>query len=123
MKSPLPTIVPALILVASIGNLSFGHDEVLLIKDTSFAEGFGAAFIYGREYSGGRRPPLGEVTEYRDISPWQVFLIPDGPVAKVGVKTHPWDFQEGLGKTIMKIPSSSRERPAIQHSQTRRSCF
>ena len=96
MKSPLPTIVPALILVASIGNLSFGHDEVLLIKDTSFAEGFGAAFIYGREYSGGRRPPLGEVTEYRDISPWQVFLIPDGPVAKVGVKTHPWDFQEGL---------------------------
>ena len=67
-----------------------------LLNDTKFAEGFGAAFIYGSEYSGGRRPPLGKVLKYRDISPWQVFLIPDGPVKKVGVKTYPWDFQEGL---------------------------
>ena len=67
-----------------------------LLKDTAFAEGFGAAFIYGNEYSGDRRPPLGELLQYRDISPWQVFLIPDGPVSKVGVITHPWDFQEGL---------------------------
>lgn len=76
-----------------------GHDEdgtVHLLKDVAFAEGFGAAFIYGSKYSGGRRPPLGEVLEYRDISPWQVFLIPDGPVKKIGLKTYPWDFQEGL---------------------------
>ena len=77
----MSTILTALILVASIGNLSFGQDDVSLIKDTSFAEGFGAAFIYGSEFSGGRRPPLGDVTEDRDIWPWQVFLIPDGPVA------------------------------------------
>ena len=32
----------------------------------------------------------------RPLVPWQIFLIPDGPVKKVGVKTHPWDFQEGL---------------------------
>lgn len=40
--------------------------------------------------------PWRSLLAYRDISPWQVHLIPDGPVAKVGVKTHPWDFQEGL---------------------------
>lgn len=66
-----------------------------LLMDTNFAEGFGAAFIYGSEYSKGRRPPLGDVLKYRDISPWQIFLIPDGSVKKVGVSTHPWDFQEG----------------------------
>lgn len=69
---------------------------VELLGDPKFAEGFGAAFIYGSEYTGGRRPPLGKVTAYRDISPWQIHLIPDGPVSKIGVKTHPWDFQEGL---------------------------
>ena len=66
-----------------------------LLADTQFAEGFGAAFIYGTEFSGDQRPPTGQVLAYRDISPWQVHLIPDGPVRKVGVKTHPWDFQEG----------------------------
>ena len=71
-------------------------EHVSLLKDVNFSEGFGAAFIYGSEYSGGRRPPLGDVLKYRDISPWQVHLIPDGPLKKVGIKTHPWDFQEGL---------------------------
>ena len=70
--------------------------DVELIEDANFSEGFGAAFIYGSEYTGGRRPPLGEVMAYRDISPWQIHLIPDGAVKKIGVKTHPWDFQEGL---------------------------
>ena len=73
-----------------------GAEPVDLIADTKFAEGFGAAFIYGKKYTEGRRPPRGNVTAYRDISPWQIHLIPDGPVRKVGVKTHPWDFQEGL---------------------------
>jgi len=72
-----------------------GGQTESLLRDTDFAEGFGAAFIFGSEYSQGRRPPLGTVLKYRDISPWQIFLIPDGPVNKVGVKTHPWDFQEG----------------------------
>lgn len=71
-------------------------EPVPLLADSNFAEGFGAAFVYGSEFSGGRRPPLGRVLAYRDIKPWQVHLIPDGPVAKVGVRTHPWDFQEGL---------------------------
>lgn len=69
--------------------------EIQLLQDTRFAEGFGAAFIYGKEYSGGRRPPQGKFTAYRDIHPWQVHLIPDGPIGQVGATTHPWDFQEG----------------------------
>lgn len=66
-----------------------------LLDDVKFSQGFGAAFIYGKEYTSGRRPPIGKVTSYRNIDPWQVHLIPDGPIGKVGVKTHPWDFQEG----------------------------
>ena len=89
-------ITTALLLFALVGDLFASKGNAFLLKDTNFSEGFGAAFIYGSEYSGGRRPPLGRVLKYRDISPWQVFLIPDGPVKKVGVKTHPWDFQEGL---------------------------
>lgn len=83
-------------ILLSLTGTAFSAEPLPLLEDTAFAEGFGAAFIYGSEYTGGRRPPLGEVTAYRDISPWQIHLIPDGPVRKVGVKTHPWDFQEGL---------------------------
>jgi hypothetical protein len=83
-------------LCLALSLLARAGEPVDLIADTQFAEGFGAAFIYGKEYTGGRRPPRGKVAAYRDISPWQIHLIPDGPVAKVGVKTHPWDFQEGL---------------------------
>lgn len=62
-----------------------------LLADTAFAEGFGAAFIYGK------RDEDGVVRSYRDIAPWQIHLIPDGPVkALPKFKTHPWDFQEGL---------------------------
>ena len=85
--------IAAFLLFAAHG---YPGEPVSLLQDIEFAEGFGAAFIYGSEYTGGRRPPIGEVTAYRDIAPWQVHLIPDGPVRKVGVKTHPWDFQEGL---------------------------
>lgn len=90
------TMLAAFLLAGQVCKRCHAEDGASLLKDTNFAEGFGAAFIYGSEYSGGRRPPLGDVLKYRDISPWQVFLIPDGPVRKVGVKTHPWDFQEGL---------------------------
>lgn len=62
-----------------------------LLADTAFAEGFGAAFTYGK------RDEDGMVRSYRDIAPWQVHLIPEGPVKQLdGFKTHPWDFQEGL---------------------------
>jgi len=62
-----------------------------LLADTAFAEGFGAAFIYGK------RGPNGVASSYRDIAPWQVQLIPEGPVKKLpAFQTHPWDFQEGL---------------------------
>jgi len=62
-----------------------------LLKDTVFAEGFGAAFIYGK------KDEEGVLRSYRDIHPWQVHLIPQGPVKKLpDFQTHPWDFQEGL---------------------------
>ena len=62
-----------------------------LLQDTDFAEGFGAAFIYGK------KDEDGVVRSYRDIHPWQIHLIPDGPIKKLsGFQTHPWDFQEGL---------------------------
>lgn len=32
-----------------------------LLADTQFAEGFGAAFIYGTQFSGNQRPPTGQV--------------------------------------------------------------
>lgn len=89
--------VTCLIMLCCLMTSSLPASEpVSLLQDTNFAEGFGAAFIYGSQYSGGRRPPLGQVEAYRNISPWQIHLIPDGPIRKVGVKTHPWDFQEGL---------------------------
>jgi hypothetical protein len=67
-----------------------------LLEDIDFAEGFGASWNYGRRFSLHPTRREGKATEYRDISPWIVFLIPDGPVSQVGVKEHPWDFEEGL---------------------------
>ncbi len=64
---------------------------VPLLADTAFAEGFGAAFIYGK------RDDDGVVRSYRDIAPWQAHLIPEGPVKNLAsFQTHSWDFQEGL---------------------------
>jgi hypothetical protein len=61
-----------------------------LLADPAFAEGFGAAFSYGR------RADDGVIRSYRDIRPWQVQLIPEGPVMRLPeFKKHPWDFQEG----------------------------
>jgi hypothetical protein len=76
--------------------LSAAQTPTRLLQDPEFAQGFGAAFIYGSKYGGGRRPPLGKVEEYREILPWQIHLIPDGPIQKTDVRTYPWDFQEGL---------------------------
>jgi hypothetical protein len=67
-----------------------------LLEDTAFSEGFGASWNYGRKFTLHPRRREGKATEYRDISPWTVHLIPDGPVNKTGVKEHPWDFEEGL---------------------------
>ncbi|MHB8898171.1 MAG: hypothetical protein ACYC6Y_05450 [Thermoguttaceae bacterium] len=85
-----------------------------LFRDAAFSEGFGAAFIYGKEFSGGRRPPIGTVTAYRDIAPWQVHLIPCGPVAKVGVRSHPWDFQEGYHENYTN-PQGEKVRELHMH--------
>lgn len=67
-----------------------------LLEDTAFDEGFGAAWNYGRKFTMHPTRREGKATEYRDISPWQVFVIPEGPVKKVGMIQHPWDFEEGL---------------------------
>jgi len=62
-----------------------------LLADTAFAQGFGAAFVYGK------RDADRIVRSYRDIAPFQVQLIPEGPVKNLQhFQTHPWDFQEGL---------------------------
>lgn len=77
--------------IASQGLAAEPPRNELLLNDTAFAEGFGAAFIYGK------KDDAGVVRSYRDIHPWQIHLIPEGPVRKVaGFQTHPWDFQEGL---------------------------
>lgn len=86
-----------------------------LLKDTAFAEGFGAAFIYGK------KDDDGVVRSYRDIHPWQVHLIPEGPVAKLaGFQTHPWDFQEGLHHNYVnqrgeRIRELHAHRLAVNH--------
>ena len=86
------------LLLAGLLAAAAGADE--LLADTQFAQGFGAAFIYGK------REPDGMVRSYRDIAPRQVHLIPQGPVKKMdGFRFHPWDFQEGLQATY-KSPFS-----------------
>lgn len=67
-----------------------------LLQDTKFAEGFGASLIYGKRFTLHPTRHEGRVLEYREIAPYQVHLIPEGPIAEVGVREHPWDFQEGL---------------------------
>jgi hypothetical protein len=67
-----------------------------LFRDAAFAEGFGAAWAYGSKFTLSSDRKEGAVTAYREIWPCQVHLIPDGSVTKVGVKEHPWDFEEGL---------------------------
>lgn len=60
-----------------------------LFEDTAFAEGFGAAWSYGSQFSISSELKEGAVRAYREIWPWQVHLIPEGPVTNVGVKSHP----------------------------------
>jgi hypothetical protein len=67
-----------------------------LLEDVDFAEGFGASWNYGRKFTLHPNRREGKATEYRSISPWTVHMIPDGPISQVGVKEHPWDFEEGL---------------------------
>lgn len=83
-------LAPCLTLCAGVPEVAT-QKSLTLLADTAFAEGFGAAFTYGK------RDEDGLVRSYRDIAPWQMHLIPEGPVKQLGgFKTHPWDFQEGL---------------------------
>jgi hypothetical protein len=91
-----------------------------LLKDTAFAEGFGAAFIYGKRFSAGPFRNLGKVLEYRRISPWTIRLIPDGPVSEVGVRSHAWDFQEGyhhdfIDETGRRVRELHAHRLVVNH--------
>jgi hypothetical protein len=96
-KSFLPKAVSWIVAVnVFVAASSEAQQPRELLEDTAFAEGFGASWNYGRKFTMHATRREGKATEYRDISPWQVFLIPDGPVKKVGVKEHPWDFEEGL---------------------------
>ena len=64
-----------------------------LFRDTAFAEGFGQARNLGVFDGSGNTPRL---TGYRDIAPFQVHLIPEGPVRSGDTRVHPWEFEEGL---------------------------
>lgn len=89
LTSPLTLILFSVHALGGVPKPAAG--SIPLLADTAFAEGFGAAFIYGK------RDDDGAVRSYRDIAPWQIHLIPDGPVKALPTfKAHPWDFQEGL---------------------------
>jgi hypothetical protein len=53
-----------------------GTASLELLEDVNFAEGFGASWNYGRKFTLHPTRREGKATEYRDISPWHVFLIP-----------------------------------------------
>lgn len=98
-----------------------GGDARNLFADPAFAEGFGAALIYGVEFAGGRRPPPGRTFAYRDISPHRVHLIPEGPVGQAGTRTHPWDFQEGYHEDYVnsfneKVRELHTHRLVVNHT-------
>lgn len=98
-----------------------GYDDRNLFADPAFAEGFGAALIYGSAFGGGRQPPRGQVVAYRNISPHQVHLIPEGPANGAGTMTHPWDFQEGYHENYTnqfkeKVRELHTHRLVVNHS-------
>ena len=82
------------VLVVAAGSLGTA-DTHELFRDTAFAEGFGASWGYGSKFTLSSERKEGAVTAFREIWPWQVHLIPEGSVTKVGIKEHAWDFEEG----------------------------
>jgi hypothetical protein len=82
------------VLVVAAGSLGTA-DTHELFRDPAFAEGFGASWSYGSKFTLSSERKEGAVTAYREIWPWQVHLIPEGTVTKVGIKEHAWDFEEG----------------------------
>ena len=82
---PLPFLALILTSLPSLGQDTVPR-SLELFRDTSFSEGFGASWSYGSKFtlSSGRKE--GGVTAYREIWPWQVHLIPEGSVTKVGIK-------------------------------------
>ncbi|RPJ35379.1 MAG: hypothetical protein EHM17_02810 [Verrucomicrobiaceae bacterium] len=71
-------------------------DAVELLEDPQFAQGFGAGWYYGLQEEKGPMRLRVTQTGYRDISPYKMKLIPDGPVEPGSTKDYPWDFEEGL---------------------------
>lgn len=84
-----------LAVLAMAAGSAVAADRCELFRDTNFAEGFGAAWSYGSQFSLSSERKEGEVRAYREIWPWQVHVIPEGPVSQVGLRSHPWDFEEG----------------------------
>ena len=93
IRMPLLASLLAVLVVAA-GSLG-AADTHELFRDTAFAEGFGASWGYGSKFTLSSERKEGAVTAYREIWPWQVHLIPEGSVTKVGIKEHAWDFEEG----------------------------
>lgn len=89
---PLASLLAVLMVAAGSLGAADTHE---LFRDTAFAEGFGASWGYGSKFTLSSERKEGAVTAYREIWPWQVHLIPEGSVTKVGIKEHAWDFEEG----------------------------
>lgn len=88
-----------------------------LFQDAGFSEGFGASRYFGIFATEKKIPP---VIGYRDISPFRVHLIPEGPVRKGETRSHPWEFEEGLYLDILdesgkRIPELFEHRLAVNH--------
>ena len=105
------------LLTAQVGiSGALSADE--LFRDTAFAEGFGQARNLGVFDSSGNTARL---TGYRDIAPFQVYLIPEGPVRSGDTRTHPWEFEEGfhvdfVDESGKRVAELFEHRLAVNHT-------
>jgi len=77
-----------------------GAVSVSMLMDTKFAKGFGAEWTYGLTYSDNTQLKKGNVLTYRDISPYQINLIPFGNVNDNSENDIYWEFEEGNHKNF-----------------------
>jgi hypothetical protein len=107
----------AFLLMAQVG-ISGDLSAAELFRDTAFAEGFGPARNFG-VFDGSGNPP--QLIGYRDISPFQVYLIPEGPVCPGDARTHPWEFEEGfhvdfVDESGKRVAELFEHRLAVNHT-------
>lgn len=95
-----PTSNPDAIIDRRPGPPPVGAVSVSMLMDTKFAKGFGAAWVYGLTFSDNTQLKKGNVLTYRDISPYQINLIPFGNVNDYSENDIYWEFEEGNHKNF-----------------------